>query len=231
MLPIGPPSIVVSCIAAALGLAAPSASAQILTPTQPIYSCEDADGRVISSDRPIPSCARRTMRELNNDGTVRRVIPPPLTKDQEREQARLERLRQDEEWARKVQQSRDRNLLLTFEDEHALESMRRRGLADIDHEIRLATHRILTIDKELKAAQQAAETWKSERPGRPMPFAYQQRITDAANSILAEDALITDRKAERERFNSRFDADAKRLRELLGRPAAVERAAARAPRG
>jgi hypothetical protein len=215
----------------ALAFAAVDLPAQPTISSPPaIYSCSDADGRVISSDRPIPACARRPMRELNADGSLRRIIAPPLTKEQEREQAALDKQRRDDAWTRKVQQSRDRNLLLTFEDERSLESMRRRGLADIDHELRLATQRILSLDKELKIAQEAAATWKTENPRKQLPFPYQQRITDAANAILAEDALIADRHAERERVNSRFDADARRLRELLGKPS-VSEDHARLPRG
>lgn len=187
-----------------------------------IYSCEDANGRTISSDRPILDCSQRQLRVHNADGSIREVLAAPLTKEQQKIRTREEQQRQEEVWARKVQQARDRNLLQTFEDERALESMRRRSLADIDHEIKLATLRILSLDKELKIAQAEAERFKSERPGRGLPFVYQQRITDAANAILAEDSLIKDRKEERDRVNVRFDADAKRLRELLGRPLAAE---------
>ena len=168
------------------------------------------------------------MRELNRDGSLRRIIAPPLTREQEREAARQERIRQEEEWARKVQQSRDRNLLLTFEDERALESMRRRSLADIDHEIRLATIRVLAIDKELKAAQRDADLWRADKPGRQLPYALRQRITEAANAILAEDALIRDRQAERDRVEARFESDRKRLRELIGKPPADDSASAKA---
>ncbi len=219
------------CLAAALTLIVPALRAQVpsvLAP--PIYSCTDADGRVISSDRPIPTCSRQPMRELNPDGSLRRIIPPPPTREQQRQQAVLEKERQEEALARKVQQSRDRNLLLTFEDERSLESMRRRGLADIDHEIRLATQRILSIDRELKIAQDSASAWQSANPQKKLPFHYQQRITDSANAILVEDALITERQVERDRINTRFDADAKRLRELLGRPAHSE-VPIRSPRG
>jgi len=220
-----------ACLGAALALAGFGSPAQSVISAPPaIYSCTDEEGRTLTSDRPIPACANRPMRELNPDGSLRRLIQPPLTKEQERERATREKQRQDEAWARKVQQARDRNLLLTFENESSLESMRRRGLADIDHEIRLATQRILSLDKELKIAQEAAEGWKASNPRKQLPFAFQQRITDAANAILAEDALIADRNAERERVNSRFDADARRLRELLGNPA-VSQDRPRAPRG
>lgn len=176
-----------------------------------IYSCTDANGRIINSDRPIADCAKRELRVLNSDGSVREVISAPLTKEQQKQRARDEQRSLEDAWAKKVQQARDRNLLQTFEDE--------RAIADIDHEIRLATLRILSLDKEMKIAQQEVERFKQERGGGRMPFVYQQRITDAANAILAEDSLIKDRREERERANTRFDSDSKRLGELLGRPA------------
>jgi hypothetical protein len=220
-----------ACLGVALAICGGNLAAQSLPgPSTAIYSCRDGDGRVISSDRPIAACARQPVRELNADGSLRRVIAPPLSKEQERQQAAVERQRQDEAWARRIQQARDRNLLLTFEDERALEAMRRRGLTDLDNEIHLATQRILSLDKELKSAQQAAAGWTTENPRKQLPFSYQQRITDAANAILAEDALIADRHAERNRVDSRFDADAKRLRELLGAPP-VSEDLARSPRG
>ena len=36
----------------------------------PIYSCIDAHGKRITSDRPIPECAAREQRVLNADGSV-----------------------------------------------------------------------------------------------------------------------------------------------------------------
>ena len=200
---------VVGCLAIAPALAQTAAQ---------IYSCEDAQGRTISSDRPIQDCARREMRVLNRDGSLREVIPPPMSREQRKQAERAELERRDALARSRARQARDRSLLITFEDEQSLETMRRRQLAEIDAEIRLATSRILQLDKELKAAQGDASRQQKERAGRPLPFIFQQRITDAANAILAEDSLIRDRQHERERLNERFDADAARLRELLGHP-------------
>jgi hypothetical protein len=212
------PTVLAVACAALLGAVA-DVGAQANAPSDRlIYSCEDESGRTISSDRPIQDCARRELRVLNRDGSVRQLIAAPLTREQMKQKSREEQQRQEELARLRAQQARDRSLLLTFEDEQSLESIRRRRLADVDHEIRLATTRILSLDKELKIAQGEAERIQKER-GRPPPFVYQQRIDDAANAILAEDSLIRERQAERTRINDRFDADARRLRELLGRPA------------
>ena len=54
----------------------------VLAQTEPaggIYSCVDAYGRRLTSDRPILSCIDREQRELNRSGGTRRVIPPTLS--------------------------------------------------------------------------------------------------------------------------------------------------------
>ena len=46
---------------------------------QGIYTCTDARGRKITSDRPIIDCIDREQKELNPSGTVRRKLGPSLT--------------------------------------------------------------------------------------------------------------------------------------------------------
>ncbi len=213
-----------AAVAGCLLLSPVQVSAQVVTQllaqssSVQLYSCEDAQGRTISSDRPIMDCARREMRVLNRDGSLREVIPPPMTRDQRKQAERAELERRDALARSRARQARDRSLLITFEDEQSLELVRQRQLAEIDAEIRIATTRILQLDEELKAAQANAAAQQRERGNRPLPFIFQKRITDAANAILAEDSLIRDRQSERDRLNERFDADAQRLRELLGHP-------------
>ena len=44
-----------------------------------IFMCKDASGRTITSDRPIPECAERTVWEYGNTGSLKREIAAPLT--------------------------------------------------------------------------------------------------------------------------------------------------------
>jgi hypothetical protein len=64
-----------------LGLVAGSLAAGLLAPAwaEGIYTCVDAKGRRITSDRPIIECIDREQRELSPSGTVRRKIGPSLT--------------------------------------------------------------------------------------------------------------------------------------------------------
>ena len=47
--------------------------------TAGIYTCVDAKGRKLTSDRPIVDCLDREQLELNPSGTVRRKVGPSLT--------------------------------------------------------------------------------------------------------------------------------------------------------
>ena len=64
----------------ALALAAAPAAATL-------FVCTTPDGRTITSDRPPPQCASVPIRELRPDGSVRRVIEPPMTPEQQRARA------------------------------------------------------------------------------------------------------------------------------------------------
>src|SRR5438445_11897262 len=48
----------------------------------PIYSCIDANGKRLTSDRPIAECSTREQRILNPDGSVRRIVPPTMTAEE-----------------------------------------------------------------------------------------------------------------------------------------------------
>src|SRR5438552_17019408 len=89
-----PPACVLT-VSLAISLLGGAAQAQI-------YTCVDANGKRLTSDRPLPECALREQRQLNADGSVRRIVPPAMTADEraeaelkEREEAAARIARQD----------------------------------------------------------------------------------------------------------------------------------------
>ncbi|MEN9482916.1 MAG: hypothetical protein RJB37_796 [Pseudomonadota bacterium] len=94
-------------------LAAVSLSAQAAN----IYTCINAKGQRITSDRPIVECIDRTQELRNTDGSVKQVVPPSMTAEERA--AHEDRLRQ-EMAAGAVKRDairRDRNLLSRYPDE------------------------------------------------------------------------------------------------------------------
>ncbi len=76
------------CAAALLGLALASQATLAQTKAEKgIYTCIDERGRRLTADRPIPECSGKEQQILNQDGSVRAIVPPTLTTE-ERAQAR-----------------------------------------------------------------------------------------------------------------------------------------------
>jgi len=63
-------------------LFASTAWAQEGSPGKGIYTCTTADGRRLTSDRPILECTAREQRVLNPDGSQRSTLPPFLSPEE-----------------------------------------------------------------------------------------------------------------------------------------------------
>ena len=100
-------------------------AAQGSRPATGIYSCVDAQGRRLTSDRPIPACVSREQRVLNSDGSVQRVLPPTLTAEERAERDAAERKAELARAAQADAVRRDRNLMARFPDEAAHHKARR----------------------------------------------------------------------------------------------------------
>ena len=80
----------------------------------PIYSCVDASGKKLTSDRPIPECANREQKLHNADGSLRKIVPPTPTADERAEAEAAERRVATERAAQQEAVRRDRNLLQRY---------------------------------------------------------------------------------------------------------------------
>ncbi|HMN80364.1 MAG TPA: DUF4124 domain-containing protein [Burkholderiaceae bacterium] len=182
--------------------------------TASIYTCRDASGRTLSSDRPIPECSSRVMRELSPSGHLRREIEAPPTPEQirQREQAEQRRLLQVEQ--QRLAEARDRALLMTYGNLHSLEASRKRQLADLQRDIGIVEARLTASGKELESAK--AELAAAGTQASP---AAQRRVEDVSRVLSADAYRLSKLRTEEIRLNERFDDDAQRLRTLLGEPA------------
>lgn len=70
-----------------------------------IYTCVDANGRRLTSDRPIMECLDREQRQLSGTGALKRVVPPSQTMAEQAAIAERER-KANEERMRAQEQSK-----------------------------------------------------------------------------------------------------------------------------
>lgn len=189
--------------AAALALATGAALADI-------YTCTDARGRRITSDRPIAECLDREQTLRNSDGSVRRVIPPSLSAEEKAAQEELRRQRQLEDAARKDLARNDRNLLSRFPTEAVHERARLAALEPIRLALKNTERRVAQLQRDRSRLEDEAEFYK----GRALPRPLQARLDDNQASREAAATATQNQLTELARIDALYDEELGRLRRL-----------------
>lgn len=175
-----------------------------------IYTCTTADGRRLTSDRPIAECTAREQRVLNPDGSQRTILPPFLSPEERAAKELADRRAAAERLARQDAIRRDRTLMLRYPNEAAHQRARHAALDDSNKALRMSERRIQDLNKERKPLLDEAEFYK----GKPLPAKLKQQLDANDASIEAQEVLIENQKAELVRINKTFDAELARLKKL-----------------
>lgn len=190
---------------------------------QGIFTCTTSSGRKITSDRPIPECLSQDQKELNPSGTVKRVVKPVMTAEEQRaadqkaKEENEERTRQDEE------RRKNRALLARYPNKAAHDKERMDSLSQVDEVIRAAQKRIGELSDQRKKINQEMEFYKKD-PSK-MPPALRRQIEDNERSVVVQRRFIGDQEDEKKRANARFDEELDRLKKLWAQIAAPATAA------
>jgi hypothetical protein len=176
----------------------------------PIYSCVDANGKKLTSDRPIVECTNREQKLHNTDGSLRKIVPPTPTAD-ERAAAEADERRADaERAARQEAVRRDRNLLMRFPDEPAHRRAREAALDDVRKAVRTSEDRLKALAAERKPLLDEAEFYA----GRALPAKIKQALDANDASVEAQRVLVANQQEEMARINKAFDVELARLKRL-----------------
>lgn len=175
-----------------------------------IYSCVDSKGRRLTSDRPIAECIAREQRLLNADGSVKQVVPPTMTVD---EQAELEAKKRQAEAERVAIQDatrRDRNLLARYPNEEVHHKAREAVLDDVRKGVKFSEDRLAELEKARKPLKDETEFYK----GKKLPLKLRQQIDANEAAAIAQRSLAQNQKTEIARINALYDAELDHLRKL-----------------
>ncbi len=179
---------------------------------QGVYTCIDARGRTLTSDRPISECRDREQRLLNPSGTVKGTVGPTLTY-QERTELEAKRKAEQEERARTLEERRrDRALLIRYPRREVHDKERAEALSQIAVVRQAAQHRAEELQRQRTVLNQEMEFYKTD-PGKAPP-SLRRQVAEVANSLAVQDRFIAEQDAERGRVNARFDEDLARLEPL-----------------
>lgn len=179
-----------------------------------IFTC-NVSGKTFSGDRVPQECANADVRELNRDGSVRRVIARPLTQDELRARANEAKKRLEDDDKQLAQRRRDKSLLEAYGSDEEIEAARAKSLESAARAIARATQRIAGLNGERKKLDDESEFYKK----RVLPDEIKRSYVSNQQQVSAEEKILNDARAETQRINDRFDAEKKRFRELLAQGA------------
>lgn len=194
----------------------PALQAQAAPPAKdgasaPIYSCVDANGRRLSSDRPIPECLGQDQNMLGKDGTVRKKVPPMLSPEQQA-QKDAERAAQARAQAVRMEQVRnDRLLLSRYPTLANHDQARQRALESTQKAIDTIQVRIAQLETE----RVVLANERADLGTKPASEDLKMRTITNEGSLEAQRTLLHSMEAERTRINLQYDNERQRLALLL----------------
>ncbi|HYA66161.1 MAG TPA: hypothetical protein VEE84_05705 [Burkholderiaceae bacterium] len=190
------------------------------------YVCTTAAGHTISGDLPPPECKDRDIRVLNPDGSIRNVLPAPLTKEGRKKRDEEQAKRQLEEEAERKQAQKDRSLLEAYGSVEEIDAARDRAVQGRQALIDRANQRIAVYLRERKRLDDEAEFYAKRELPQQLKEAYE------TNSALTKQQEKTRADAEHEiqQIKEHFEADKKRYIQLESMAAEAAEARERSER-
>lgn len=192
---------------------------------QGIYTCVDAKGRKITSDRPISECIDRSQQEITPSGTVKRVLGPSLTAQERAAQEEKDKLKAEFAAREAEEKRRDRALLLRYPSRATHDKERELALAQVDEVIKAASKRTIELAEQRKLIAVEMEFYAKD-PSKA-PVSLKRRVEENDSSVAVSKRFIAEQDVEKQRVNLRFDEELVKLKQLwtlMGPPAVVNAA-------
>lgn len=176
-----------------------------------IFMCKDASGRTLTSDRPIPECADRAIREYGNNGAIKREIAAPLTAEQKREKLLQEERKKIELATAEEQRKSDRALSARYRTAEEIVSARKRDTAVISEQIAQQKKALSLADKEKTETLAAVEAQKKRGV---VPAGLQYKHDRAEQSARELKIRVSESEAELAQVHAKYDVTLQRYREI-----------------
>jgi hypothetical protein len=184
-----------------------------------IYTCVDAQGRRLTSDRPITECLDREQKEITPRGAVLRTLKPPPTAQELALEEERRRKAQEEQHRAAEERRRDKLLLARYPNRDAHDRERARALSVVQDVIATAANRTAELEARGRKLAEEAEFYKAD-PAK-MPAKLSRQIEENQQDMAAHKRFIAAQEGEKQRLNARFDDELSRLRQLWQPPSAA----------
>jgi len=177
-----------------------------------VYTCVDAKGRKLTSDRPIPDCLDREQQVIGPSGTVKAKVGPSLTAQEKAAQDAKDKRDAEDRNRLAEEKRRERALLIRYPNKAVHDKERKEAVDGINAVLRAATGRLTELQTQRKALDDEMEFYKKDPSKAP---AYLRRqVEENTQSQSIQTRFITEQESEIQRVNARFDEELVRLKQL-----------------
>jgi len=201
----------------ALALAALLGAAGSQSMAATLYKWVDDNGSVHYGNSLPPDQSKRAHQQLNSQGMVLSTQgaarPPAELAEEAEKQRKLEEQQAEEARLKRLQDDKDRVLLLTFSTEEELEHARDNRIEVINSVIRLIGSSIETTQGKLDQLVQTAEQSYTSK-GKKVPGGLAQKIEHFERKVASRTAQLEAKSAEREKIREKYELDLERYRLL-----------------
>ena len=178
-----------------------------------IFVCRTASGATVTTDHLSSECLRYGGKELNPDGSVRRLI---LTPAQRAEQDAVAQQQRKVEELQRQKQREDRALLLRFPNRAAFEAAQQSELQTPQSLIDSAHQRLARLAVERKELDQEAQFY----PGGNYPLELRSKLEENKLLTKQEQSMIAGQEQAMARIRAQYAQRLPHLKTLWARQAA-----------
>lgn len=177
-----------------------------------IFRCVNAEGKQITSDRPIPECQNRGTKVYKNNGTFKTEIAPPMSAEQKKKLAQEAERQRAEQIAEEERKKEERYLTAHYKSEADIEAARRRAVLALEEKRKLSQEQLLSLNQSFTRLQQELSNSKKSSSEYEQ---LRQRAQDLTQSVLNNQNSIAFYEAEIARINLEYDATLARYRLIV----------------
>ncbi|HQA10354.1 hypothetical protein [Zoogloea sp.] len=174
-------------------------------PKGAVFCCMDNGHQVCGDVLPM-QCFGKGYREMSPQGTVRRMVEPPLTPEQLARRDAEERARRTEALRQRAEMRRNQSLLETYSSVADIDARRDRAVEGVDQDLKRAETRQAQLQKKRESLNREAEFYQK----RPMPMSLATALHESDSELASQSSVIEAKKREIEAIRSRFEQDRSR---------------------
>lgn len=172
----------------------------------------DENGQVHYSDHIPPQDVNKAYSVINKEGVTINSVDQAKTKEQLEEDQRIQQQKTEQERLARERATYDHILMDTYTKVSDLEETRDRYIATLEGLIKVAEHKLTSLNHDLDNINKAAANL--EREGKAMPEDMRQDIANLQTQIERENNFILAQRAQQKVMREKFAADIQRFQEL-----------------